>query len=135
MYKKKQIVEVEIIDLGDKNQSFGRLEDGISIFVQGPAAVALQVALEVVRADAARQHARQGAEERPPGALALAHLLGRVRDVVVAVGRVGVVGREQEEGVPRAAPPVARRPGAPAAVHPCCGGWGGENFQGEGVKL
>ncbi|MBT8042924.1 MAG: TRAM domain-containing protein, partial [Pontiella sp.] len=46
MYKKKQIVEVEIIDLGDKNQCFGRLEDGMSIFVQGAAAVG-----DVVRAE------------------------------------------------------------------------------------
>ncbi len=46
MYKKKQMVEVEIIDLGDKNQCFGRLEDGMSIFVQGAAAVG-----DVVRAE------------------------------------------------------------------------------------
>jgi len=39
MYKKKQMVEVEILDLGDKNQCFGRLDDGMGIFVQGPAAV------------------------------------------------------------------------------------------------
>lgn len=39
MYKKKQLVEVPILDLGEKNQCYGRLEDGISIFVQGPAAV------------------------------------------------------------------------------------------------
>jgi 23S rRNA (uracil1939-C5)-methyltransferase len=49
MYKKKQIVEVEIIDLGDKNQSFGRLEDGISIFVQGPAAVGDTVQAEIFK--------------------------------------------------------------------------------------
>ncbi len=49
MYKKKQIVEVEIIDLGDKNQSFGRLEDGISIFVQGPAAVGDVVKAEIFK--------------------------------------------------------------------------------------
>ena len=49
MYKKKQIVEVEIIDLGDKNQSFGRLEDGISIFVQGPAAVGDTVSAEIFK--------------------------------------------------------------------------------------
>jgi 23S rRNA (uracil1939-C5)-methyltransferase len=46
MYRKKQMVEVEIIDLGDKNQSFGRLDDGMSIFVQGAAAVG-----DVVRAE------------------------------------------------------------------------------------
>jgi 23S rRNA (uracil1939-C5)-methyltransferase len=49
MYKKKQMVEVEIIDLGDKNQSFGRLEDGISIFVQGPAAVGDVVKAEIFK--------------------------------------------------------------------------------------
>lgn len=46
MYGKKQMVEVEIIDLGDKDQCFGRLEDGMAIFVQGPAAVG-----DVVRAE------------------------------------------------------------------------------------
>ncbi len=49
MYKKKQMVEVEIIDLGDKNQSFGRLADGISIFVQGPAAVGDTVKAEIFK--------------------------------------------------------------------------------------
>ncbi|MEI6891376.1 MAG: 23S rRNA (uracil(1939)-C(5))-methyltransferase RlmD [Pontiella sp.] len=49
MYKKKQMVDVEIIDLGDKNQSFGRLEDGISIFVQGPAAVGDVVKAEIFK--------------------------------------------------------------------------------------
>jgi 23S rRNA (uracil1939-C5)-methyltransferase len=49
MYTKKQIVEVEIIDLGDKNQSFGRLDDGISIFVQGPAAVGDIVKAEIFK--------------------------------------------------------------------------------------
>jgi len=46
MYKKKQMVEVEITDLGDKNQCFGRMDDGMAIFVQGPAAVG-----DVVRAE------------------------------------------------------------------------------------
>ena len=49
MYKKKQMVEVEILDLGDKNQCFGRLEDGISIFVQGPAAVGDTVMAEIFK--------------------------------------------------------------------------------------
>jgi 23S rRNA (uracil1939-C5)-methyltransferase len=49
MYKKKQMVEVEIIDLGDKNQCFGRLEDGMSIFVQGPAAVGDVVQAEIFK--------------------------------------------------------------------------------------
>ena len=49
MYKKKQMVEVEIIDLGDKNQCFGRLEDGMGIFVQGPAAVGDVVKAEIFK--------------------------------------------------------------------------------------
>ncbi len=49
MYTKKQIVEVEIIDLGDKNQCFGRLEDGMSIFVQGTAAVGDVVKAEIFK--------------------------------------------------------------------------------------
>lgn len=49
MYKKKQTVEVEIIDLGEKNQCFGRLEDGIAIFVQGPAAVGDVVQAEIFK--------------------------------------------------------------------------------------
>jgi len=49
MYKKKQLVEVEIIDLGDKNQCFGRLEDGMSIFVQGTAAVGDTVKAEIFK--------------------------------------------------------------------------------------
>jgi 23S rRNA (uracil1939-C5)-methyltransferase len=49
MYKKKQIVEVEIVDLGDKNQCFGRLDDGMSIFVQGAAAVGDVVQAEIFK--------------------------------------------------------------------------------------
>ncbi len=49
MYKKNQMVEVEILDLGDKNQCYGRLEDGISIFVQGPAAVGDVVSAEIFK--------------------------------------------------------------------------------------
>ena len=49
MYRKKQIVEVEIVDLGDKNQCFGRLEDGMAIFVQGPAAVGDVVQAEIFK--------------------------------------------------------------------------------------
>ena len=49
MYKKKQMVEVEILDLGDKNQCFGRLDDGMSIFVQGPAAVGDVVEAEIFK--------------------------------------------------------------------------------------
>ncbi len=49
MYKKKQMVEVEIVDLGDKNQCFGRLKDGMGIFVQGPAAVGDVVKAEIFK--------------------------------------------------------------------------------------
>ncbi len=49
MYKKKQMVEVEITDLADKNQSFGRLDDGMAIFVQGPAAVGDVVSAEIFK--------------------------------------------------------------------------------------
>ncbi len=49
MYKKKQMVEVEIIDLGDKNQCFGRLGDGMGIFVQGTAAVGDTVMAEIFK--------------------------------------------------------------------------------------
>ncbi len=49
MYKKKQMVEVEILDLGDKNQCFGRLNDGMSIFVQGTAAVGDTVMAEIFK--------------------------------------------------------------------------------------
>jgi 23S rRNA (uracil1939-C5)-methyltransferase len=49
MYKKKQIVEVKILDLAEKNQCFGRLEDGMSIFVQGPAAVGDRVEAEIFK--------------------------------------------------------------------------------------
>jgi 23S rRNA (uracil1939-C5)-methyltransferase len=46
MYKKKQLIEIEILDLGEKNQCFGRLDDGMAVFVQGAAAVG-----DVVRAE------------------------------------------------------------------------------------
>ncbi len=49
MYTKKQIVEVEIIDLGEKNQCFGRLDDGMGIFVQGTAAVGDTVRAEIFK--------------------------------------------------------------------------------------
>ncbi|MCK4565116.1 MAG: class I SAM-dependent RNA methyltransferase, partial [Verrucomicrobia bacterium] len=49
MYKKKQMVEVEILDLGDKNQCFGRLDDGMGIFVQGTTAVGDTVMAEIFK--------------------------------------------------------------------------------------
>ncbi len=39
MAKKGQIIEVEIFDTADKNRCVGQLEDGIKVFVEGPAAV------------------------------------------------------------------------------------------------
>ncbi len=38
-YKKGEIVEVKLLDLGDKNQCYGQLQDGMSVFAQGPCAV------------------------------------------------------------------------------------------------
>ncbi len=49
MYRKGQIVELGIVDLGDKDQCFGRLEDGMAVFVQGPAAVGDTVKAEVFK--------------------------------------------------------------------------------------
>jgi 23S rRNA (uracil1939-C5)-methyltransferase len=49
MYRKKQIVEVPIQDLGEKNQCFGRLDDGMAVFVQGPAAVGDVVEAEIFK--------------------------------------------------------------------------------------
>ncbi len=49
MYKKKQLIELGIIDLGDKNQCFGRLDDGMAVFVQGPAAVGDVVKAEIFK--------------------------------------------------------------------------------------
>lgn len=48
-YQKKQQVEVEILDLGDKDQCFGRLSDGMGIFVQGAAAVGDTVQAEIFK--------------------------------------------------------------------------------------
>ncbi|MBN2704142.1 MAG: 23S rRNA (uracil(1939)-C(5))-methyltransferase RlmD [Pontiellaceae bacterium] len=49
MYEKKQILEIEITDLGEKDQCFGRLEEGIAVFVQGPAAVGDVVEAEIFK--------------------------------------------------------------------------------------
>ncbi|NLX25312.1 MAG: 23S rRNA (uracil(1939)-C(5))-methyltransferase RlmD [Lentisphaerae bacterium] len=49
MYQKKQILEIEITDLGEKDQCFGRLEEGIGVFVQGPAAVGDVVEAEIFK--------------------------------------------------------------------------------------
>ena len=39
MHKKGELVEVKLFDTADKNRCVGKLEDGIRIFVEGPAAV------------------------------------------------------------------------------------------------
>ncbi len=49
MYQRKQLVEVEVSDLGDKDQCFGRLDDGMAIFIQGPAAVGDTVRAEIFK--------------------------------------------------------------------------------------
>ena len=49
MYRKKQLVEVEIVDLADKDLCFGKLADGIAVFVQGPAAVGDLVRAEIFK--------------------------------------------------------------------------------------
>ena len=49
MYKKKEIVSVKILDIADKNQCFGRLDDGMSIFVQGAVAVGDTVKAEIFK--------------------------------------------------------------------------------------
>jgi len=49
MYKKKHILEVEILDLGDKDQCYGRLPNGMSVFVQGPVAVGDTVRAEIIK--------------------------------------------------------------------------------------
>ena len=49
MYKKLQRIELHIIDLAEKNQCFGRLEDGMSVFVQGVVAVGDRVEAEIIK--------------------------------------------------------------------------------------
>ena len=49
MYKKLQRIELRIIDLAEKNQCFGRLEDGMSVFVQGVVAVGDRVEAEIIK--------------------------------------------------------------------------------------
>ena len=49
MYKKLQRIELLIIDLAEKNQCFGRLEDGMSVFVQGVVAVGDRVEAEIIK--------------------------------------------------------------------------------------
>jgi 23S rRNA (uracil1939-C5)-methyltransferase len=49
MYKKLQRIELLIIDLAEKNQCFGRLDDGMSVFVQGTVAVGDRVEAEIIK--------------------------------------------------------------------------------------
>lgn len=49
MAKKGQIVEVEIFDTAEKNRCVGRLEDGITVFVEGPVAVGDTVRAKITK--------------------------------------------------------------------------------------
>lgn len=49
MYSKKQIIEVEIVDLGDKDQCFGRLDNSMAVFVQGKVAPGDVVSAEIFK--------------------------------------------------------------------------------------
>ncbi len=49
MHKKGELVEVEIFDTADKNRCVGQLEDGIRIFVEGPAAVGDTVRAQITK--------------------------------------------------------------------------------------
>lgn len=49
MVKKGQIVEVDVFDTADKNRCVGQLEDGIRVFVEGPAAVGDRVRAQITK--------------------------------------------------------------------------------------
>ena len=49
MYKKQQIINVYVSDLADKNQCFGKLDDGMSVFIQGIAAVGDFVSIRIIK--------------------------------------------------------------------------------------
>ncbi|MCS6771856.1 MAG: 23S rRNA (uracil(1939)-C(5))-methyltransferase RlmD [Kiritimatiellae bacterium] len=48
-YRKRQRIEVVLSDMGDGDRCFGRLADGMAMFVSGPAAVGDRVAAEVTK--------------------------------------------------------------------------------------
>lgn len=58
MYKKGDIVEVEILDAADKAQTFARLPDGMPLFVQGPAAVGDTVRAQIFKTKSKRCHGK-----------------------------------------------------------------------------
>ena len=47
--KKKQIINVYVSDLAEKNQCFGKLDDGMSIFIQGIVAIGDYVNIEIIK--------------------------------------------------------------------------------------
>ena len=49
MYKKLQRIQLIITDLAEKNQCFGKLDDGMSVFVQGTIAVGDHVEAEIIK--------------------------------------------------------------------------------------
>ncbi|OUX38329.1 MAG: 23S rRNA (uracil(1939)-C(5))-methyltransferase RlmD [Kiritimatiellaceae bacterium TMED266] len=49
MYKKLQRIQLIISDLADKNQCYGKLDDGMSVFVQGTIAVGDHVEAEIIK--------------------------------------------------------------------------------------
>ena len=49
MYKKNQIFNVYVLDLAEKNQCYGKLEDGMSVFIQGIVAVGDHVNVEIIK--------------------------------------------------------------------------------------
>ena len=49
MYHKLQLIEVVITDLAEKNQCFGKLDDGMSVFVTGIVAIGDIVEAEVYK--------------------------------------------------------------------------------------
>jgi 23S rRNA (uracil1939-C5)-methyltransferase len=49
MYKKLQRIQLIISDLADKNQCYGKLDDGMSVFVQGTIAVGDRVEAEIIK--------------------------------------------------------------------------------------
>ena len=49
MYKRVQTIDVEITDVGEKNQCYGQLEDGMAVFVQGAVAVGDRVEAQIFK--------------------------------------------------------------------------------------
>ncbi|MGE4490473.1 MAG: TRAM domain-containing protein, partial [Kiritimatiellales bacterium] len=49
MVKKGQIIETELFDTADKNRCVGKLDDGIRVFVEGPAAVGDTVRAQIYK--------------------------------------------------------------------------------------